>query len=300
MTKQKTIKQGFSLRGVGLHSGREVSIRFVPLDENEGIIFQRVDKKALPIPINTQAISEANFATIIGTNGSSISTTEHLLAALIGLGIDNIRIEVGGPEIPILDGSSREFVTALMETGIKTQHANKEFVEVSEPINARLGDSWISMHPYDGLKITFSIDYPHPLIRQQSLSIDITPESFSKDIAYARTFGFKKDIERFYSQGLARGGSLDNAVVLDDKGAINPGGLRSKDEFVRHKVLDLLGDMALIGSPLRGHIIAHKSGHALHHKMIHSVMEKKDHWFFKNGRDITYGAPYTAPPAPPS
>ena len=300
MTKQKTINQEFSLQGIGLHSGREVSIRFIPLEENKGIIFQRVDKKALPIPINTQAISEANFATIIGTNGSSISTTEHLLAALIGLGIDNIRIEVGGPEIPILDGSAREFVTALMETGIKTQHANKEFVEVSEPINVHLEDSWISMYPYDGLKITFSIEYPHPLIRQQSLSIDITPESFSREISYARTFGFKKDIENFHSLGLAQGGSLDNAVVLDDKVVINPGGLRAKDEFVRHKVLDLLGDMALIGSPLRGHIIAHKSGHALHHKMIYSVMDKKDRWFFKNGRDITYGSAYTTPPAPPA
>jgi UDP-3-O-[3-hydroxymyristoyl] N-acetylglucosamine deacetylase len=294
MTKQKTIKTEFSLEGVGLHSGRKVKIRFIPGSENKGIVFQRVDKKALPIQINIHAISNANFATIIGTNGSSISTTEHLMAALLGLGIDNIFIEVGGPEIPILDGSASEFVTALMETGIKTLPADKEFVEVSEPINVHAEDRWVSIYPYDGLKITFSIDYPHPLIRQQSLSLDITPESFSKEIAYARTFGFKKDIDHFYSLGLAQGGSLDNAVVLDDKVVLNPSGLRVKDEFVRHKILDLLGDMALIGNPLRGHIIAHKSGHALHHKMIYSVMDKKDRWFLKNGRDIAYKPAHAA------
>jgi len=286
MTHQKTIKTDFFLEGVGLHSGKNVRVHFVPREDNQGIIFQRVDKRALPILTNIGAISDANFATIIGTNGTSISTTEHLLAALVGLGIDNILIEVDGPEIPIMDGSSKVFVDALLKAGIKELASEKAFVEVANPVTVKEEDRWIALYPYDGLKVTFSIDYPHPLIGRQRLSLDITPETFSKEIAFARTFGFKKDLDTFYANGLAQGGSLKNAIVLDEKKVINPEGLRAADEFVRHKILDLLGDMALLGHPLRGHIVAHKSGHALHHKLVFSLMEQKDRWAYKSAAGL--------------
>ncbi len=286
MTHQKTIKTDFFLEGVGLHSGKNVRVHFVPREDNQGVIFQRVDKRALPILTNIGAISDANFATIIGTNGTSISTTEHLLAAIVGLGIDNILIEVDGPEIPIMDGSSKVFVDALLKAGIKELASEKAFVEVANPVTVKEEDRWIALYPYDGLKVTFSIDYPHPLIGRQRLSLDITPETFSKEIAFARTFGFKKDLDTFYANGLAQGGSLKNAIVLDEKEVINPEGLRAADEFVRHKILDLLGDMALLGHPLRGHIVAHKSGHALHHKLVFSLMEQKDRWAYKSAAGL--------------
>ncbi len=286
MTHQKTIKRDFTLEGIGLHSGKNVRVHFVPRDDNQGITFQRVDKRALPILTNIDAISDANFATIIGTNGTSISTTEHLLAALVGLCIDNILIEVDGPEIPIMDGSSKVFVDALLKAGIRELSSEKAFVEVAEPVSARDGDRWIALYPYDGFKVTFSIDYPHPLIGKQRLSLNITPETFSEEISFARTFGFKKDLDTFYANGLAQGGSLANAVVLDERDVINPEGLRAKDEFVRHKILDLLGDMALLGHPLRGHIVAHKSGHALHHKLVFTLMAQKDHWAYKSAEGL--------------
>ncbi len=295
MTHQKTIKTDFFLEGVGLHSGKNVRAHFIPRGANQGIIFQRVDKQALPILTNIHAISDANFATIIGTNGTSISTTEHLLAALVGLGIDNILVEVDGPEIPIMDGSSRVFVNALQSAGIKDLDAEKAYVEVEDPLTVKDEDRWIALYPYDGLKITFSIDYPHPLIGKQRLSLDITPEIFTKEIAFARTFGFKKDIDNFYAMGLAQGGSLTNAIVLDEDNIINPEGLRASDEFVRHKILDLLGDIALLGHPLRGHIVAHKSGHALHHKLVFSLMEKKDRWAYKSADGLFPFTPNLSP-----
>lgn len=284
--KQKTIKSEFYLEGIGLHSGKNVRLHFIPQGVNNGIIFRRVDKEALPILTDIHAISEANFATIIGTNGTSISTTEHLLAALVGLGIDNILVEVDGPEIPIMDGSSRAFVDAFFKAGVQSLKLEKAYVEVAEPVSVKEEDRWIALYPYDGLKVTFTINYPHPLIGKQQLSLEINPQTFTEEIAYARTFGFKKDLANFYAMGLAQGGSLSNAVVLDDKQVINPGGLRARDEFVRHKVLDLLGDMALLGHPLRGHIVAHKSGHALHHKLIFSLMEKKEHWTFCSSNEF--------------
>ncbi len=286
MTLQKTIKSGFYLEGIGLHSGKNVRVHFVPRNDNQGIIFQRVDKPALPILTNIHAISDANFATIIGTNGTSISTTEHLLAALVGLGIDNILIEVDGPEIPIMDGSSSMFVDALLKAGLQALQSEKAYVEVSEPLSVKDEDRWIALYPYDGLKVTLTIEYPHPLIGKQRLSLEINPKTFTEEIAYARTFGFKKDLANFYAMGLAQGGSLENAVVLDDDQVINPEGLRASDEFVRHKVLDLLGDMALLGHPLRGHIVAHKSGHALHHKLVHSLMGEKERWVYRNATDL--------------
>jgi len=282
MTNQKTIKNDFYLEGIGLHSGKNVRVHFVPREDNQGIIFQRTDKQALPILTNIHAISDANFATIIGTNGTSISTTEHLLAALVGLGIDNILVEVEGPEIPIMDGSSKVFVDALLKAGVQSLKSEKSYVEVTEPVSVKEEDRWIVLYPYDGFKVTFTINYPHPIIGKQQLSLEIDPHSFTEEIAFARTFGFKKDLANFYANGLAQGGSLTNAVVLDDDQVINPEGLRAADEFVRHKVLDLLGDMALLGHPLRGHIVAYKSGHALHHKLVFSLMGRKDRWFFRN------------------
>ncbi len=287
MTRQKTIRNDFYIEGVGLHSGKEVRIHFVPRGNNEGIIFQRVDKQALPILTSIHAISNANFATIIGTNGTSISTTEHLLAALVGLGIDNLLIEVDGPEIPIMDGSAQVFVDALLKTGkIETLSAEKSYVEVSEPVSVKEGDRWIALYPYNGLKVTFTIDYPHPLIGKQRLGLEINPKTFTEEIAFARTFGFKRDLANFYAMGLAQGGTLDNAVVLDDAGVINPEGLRAPDEFVRHKILDLLGDIALLGFPLRGHVVAHKSGHALHHRLVHFLMGKKERWTYRNATEL--------------
>jgi UDP-3-O-[3-hydroxymyristoyl] N-acetylglucosamine deacetylase len=214
----------------------------------------------------------------LGTNGTGVNTVEHLLAALTGLGIDNIVIELNAPEIPILDGSAGEFVKLLRAARLKYQHAPKKFVVIKEPISVKCGDKYVKAFPSDSLEIDCTIDFDHAVIGRQSYKWVFGYKSFIKEICQARTFCLKDDVEMLRANGFAQGGSLDNAVVVDENGILNEGGLRFPDEFVRHKILDLIGDLSLLGHPIVGHIKAHKSGHQLHHEFLHRVLDQFKKW----------------------
>jgi len=264
---QRTLEQPVTTRGVGLHSGAQVSLTLRPAPADHGIVFHRVDLSGSPgIPATAAHVVDTALAT------TRVGTVEHLLAALTGLGIDNVRVEVDGPEVPILDGSSGPFLYLVRSAGIRILEEPKSFVVIKRPVVLRDGDREASLSPCDRLRIDCAIDFHHPLVPGQSLSIDFSGSAFSRELARARTFGFLKDVEQLREAGLARGGSLENAVVVDEFSILNPEGLRYPDEFVRHKTLDALGDLALFGHPVIGHLRVTKSGHALHHRLVSRVM----------------------------
>jgi UDP-3-O-[3-hydroxymyristoyl] N-acetylglucosamine deacetylase len=270
---QRTIQESVSTRGVGLHSGAQVTLTLRPAPPDHGIVFHRVDVRGSPsIPATSAHVIDTAFATTLGKAGVRVGTVEHLLAALTGLGIDNLRIEVEGPEVPILDGSAGPFVYLINSAGVRVQDAPKSFLVIKRPVFLSEGDKEASLGPSNRLRIDCAIDFHHPLVPGQSLSLDFSGRSFSRELARARTFGFLKDVERLKSAGLARGGSLENAIVVDEFSVLNPEGLRYPDEFVRHKALDALGDLALFGHPVIGHLRVSKSGHALHHRLVAQVL----------------------------
>jgi UDP-3-O-[3-hydroxymyristoyl] N-acetylglucosamine deacetylase len=270
---QRTIQESVSTRGVGLHSGAQVTLTLRPAPPDHGIVFHRVDVRGSPsIPATSAHVIDTAFATTLGKDGVRVGTVEHLLAALTGLGIDNLRIEVEGPEVPILDGSAGPFVYLINSAGVRVQDAPKSFLVIKRPVFLSEGDKEASLGPSNRLRIDCAIDFHHPLVPGQSLSLDFSGRSFSRELARARTFGFLKDVERLKSAGLARGGSLENAIVVDEFSVLNPEGLRYPDEFVRHKALDALGDLALFGHPVIGHLRVSKSGHALHHRLVAQVL----------------------------
>ncbi|MCX8027349.1 MAG: UDP-3-O-acyl-N-acetylglucosamine deacetylase [Thermodesulfovibrionales bacterium] len=260
MRNQRTIKKEITFSGIGLHTGKEAFVTLKPAPRNSGIVFYRRDKHAL-IHANILNICDTAFATTLSYNGTKIRTVEHILSALSGLGIDNILIEVVGPEIPILDGSATLFVELILEAGIAKQSAQKQFIKIIRPFVYENNHTSIACFPSNELKISYSIDFNHNAIRHQEMTIEINEFTFAKDIAPARTFGFLKDVEALRANGLAKGGSLENAVVIGDSGVINPSGLRFSNEFVRHKILDTIGDFALAGYPLIGHFVLSRSGH---------------------------------------
>jgi UDP-3-O-[3-hydroxymyristoyl] N-acetylglucosamine deacetylase len=258
---------------VGLHSGAQVSLTLRPAPADHGIVLHRVDLPGTPgIPATAAHVVDTALATTLGTGETRVGTVEHLLAALTGLGIDNVRVEVDGPEVPILDGSSGPFLYLVRSAGIRILEEPKSFVVIKRPVVLRDGDREASLSPCDRLRIDCAIDFHHPLVPGQSLSIDFSGSAFSRELARARTFGFLKDVEQLREAGLARGGSLENAVVVDEFSILNPEGLRYPDEFVRHKTLDALGDLALFGHPVIGHLRVTKSGHALHHRLVSRVL----------------------------
>jgi len=277
MRLQRTVKQEVSFEGIGLHTGRHSSVCLKPAPRDTGILFVRKDKDSL-IKASVNAVTDTAFATTIGYNGAKIRTVEHILAALAGLGIDNTFIEVNGPEIPILDGSSVGLTQLILEAGIAKQSKKRPFIRITTPILLSDGHAEIAALPFEGRRITYRIQFHHHFLGEQKLSIDLTEENFVVEIAPARTFGFLKDVEYLKANGFARGGSFDNAIILGDKGIMNSTALRFKDEFVRHKILDLIGDLSLLGFPIHGHIIANKSGHTTNLKFLKKLLSCPEYW----------------------
>ena len=272
--RQRSLKHRASLEGVGLHSGSKVRLTLSPASADSGIIFVR---DGVEIPALAEFVVDTTMNTSLGRHGVRIGTVEHLLAALAGCGIDNARVVVEGPEIPIMDGSSEPFVQLVRKAGIHELRQSRRFLLVRKAVTVTDGDKLARLAPARGkFSISYTIDFRHPLISDQSYRMDMTERSFQKEIARARTFGFKRDVERLHQAGLARGGSLDNAVVVDDFNILNPDGLRFPDEFVRHKILDALGDLSLIGMPILGHLTAVKSGHALNHQLVRRILAEAD------------------------
>jgi UDP-3-O-[3-hydroxymyristoyl] N-acetylglucosamine deacetylase len=277
MRLQRTLRQKVSFEGIGLHTGRYSKVHLKPAPRDTGIIFIRTDKE-LAIKASIGSVTDTAFSTTLGYNGIKIRTVEHILAVLAGLGIDNLIIEVNGPEIPILDGSSMELTSLILKGGIAKQSKKRPYIRITNPIVLTDGHAEIAALPYNGRHITYRIHFNHYLLGEQNLSLELTEESFAMEIAPARTFGFLKDVEYLKANGFARGGSFDNAIILGESGILNSSGLRFKDEFVRHKILDLIGDLSLSGFPIYGHIIANKSGHTTNMKFLKKLLSHPDYW----------------------
>lgn len=278
---QHTLKKAVTCRGIGLHSGRPVDLTISPAETNSGILFKRLDiLESEAIPAFMNRVVDTRLATTIGDDEVKISTTEHLLAALTGLGIDNALVELNTSEVPIMDGSAGPFVQLLKKSGIKEQKSQRRLIKITREISYQDGDKSVRILPYDGFKITAEIDFNHSLINRQTYSFELNPRKFIKEIASARTFGFLEDVEKMRACGLALGGSLENAVVMDKDSVLNKDGLRFADEFVRHKVLDLIGDLTLLGWPLLGHVVASKSGHGQHLGLMQEVAAHPECWEF--------------------
>jgi UDP-3-O-[3-hydroxymyristoyl] N-acetylglucosamine deacetylase len=266
--RQQTIRKSVALEGVGLHSGKRVKITLAPAPADFGIVF-RAGFGGEPIPAAPESVIDSHYATTIGGNGVRIQTVEHLMAAAAGLGVDNLDVVVEGNEIPAMDGSAKPFVALLATAGRTTQGARRRPVTITQPLRVGTGNRWIQILPAPELRISYTLDNDHPAIGTQALSCVPTEESFIDEYAPARTYGFLKDLGAMRKHGLALGGSLDNAIVVGKRGTLN--GLRYRDEFVRHKVLDLIGDLALLGRPIHGHVIARNAGHALNFELVVAV-----------------------------
>ena len=274
---QQTVARPIDIEGAGLHSGSNTRLRIAPAGPGDGITFLRHDRGGLRIPATYPFLRNSSYATSLGNEAGEISTVEHLLSALQGLGIDNADVEVHGPEVPILDGSARPFVEAILAAGSRTLSAPRRFLTLERPISIKQGDRAILALPSNELRITYAIDFPHPAIGYQSVSACMEKDLFISAIAPARTFCLLRDVDTMRRAGLARGGSLDNAVVVDDDGVMNES-LRFPDEFVRHKVLDLVGDLALLGSSLRAHVIVFKGGHRTHAELVGTLLASRAAW----------------------
>jgi len=276
---QHTLRKSVKAFGIGLHSGEKISLKINPSPANTGICFVRSDlSPEQVIPARTGYVVDTRFATTIGTERGSISTIEHLMAALSGAGVNNALIEVDGPEVPAMDGSAAPFLTLLQKAGLKAQDEPIRYIEILEPIRVASGDKFLSIEPCKNFVVSFEIEFEHPLIAKQRFVDKITPQTFASQISKARTFGFFSEVELLRENGFARGGSLENAVVVGDKSIYNSGGLRFSDEFVRHKVLDLIGDLYLLGAPILGKVKAVKSGHALHHVLTQELLNRPYAW----------------------
>lgn len=278
MRLQNTLHREICLHGKGLHTGREISMTLRPAPRDTGIVFIRSDVGGVRIKACVNSVSGTMFATTLTAGGVKVSTVEHLLAAFAGLCIDNVFVELNGPEVPIMDGSALPFVNEILNAGIAKQAKIIPCIKILEPIVVKEGPCQIAVTPYSGTRITYRLFYTHPAFGEQKMGIDITTGQFINEIAPARTFGFLRDVEMLKSRGLAMGGSLDNAIVLGDKEVINGNKLRFENEFVRHKILDAIGDISLLGFPIYGHIFANKSGHTLHIKLLRKIMMYKDSW----------------------
>jgi len=281
MIRQRTLKNVIRATGIGLHTGEKVYLTLRPAAVNSGIIFRRVDLDP-PVEIKAQPnnVGDTRLSTTLVNGEVKISTVEHLLSALAGLGIDNAYIDVSAAEVPIMDGSAGPFVFLLQSAGIEEQNAAKRFIRIKKPIIVEDGDKWARFDPFEGFKVTFKIDFAHPAIKNcsQTTSVDFSSTSFVKEVSRARTFGFMRDLEKLRELDLALGGSIDNAIVMDDFRVLNEDGLRYEDEFVKHKVLDAIGDLYLLGCSLIGAFSGHKSGHALNNKLLLALMEHQDAW----------------------
>jgi UDP-3-O-[3-hydroxymyristoyl] N-acetylglucosamine deacetylase len=276
---QRTVNSEISCTGIGLHIGKKITMRIKPLPSNSGVHFSRIDHPECPqIAARLENVVDTRLATTIAHNGHLVSTVEHLMSAFAGMGIDNALVELDGPEVPIMDGSAGPFVYLLKNAGVRVQDEFKSFLLIKKPFSLNNGEKKISVYPSRELKITYKIDFGHPLLSQQTYMLRFSSSIYIKEISRARTFGFLKDVENLKSNGFAQGGSLDNAIVLDDYRVLNTDGLRYEDEFVRHKILDLMGDLYLVGMPIIGHFVIHKSGHTLNHALLSELLKAKKCW----------------------
>lgn len=277
--QQRTIAKPVSCSGVGVHSGKAVMLTIKPAPVNHGIRFVRTDLPDKPgVTAHFNSVVDTSLATVIGDNGCIVSTIEHLMAAFAGLSIDNAVVELDAYEVPIMDGSASVFTSLIRSAGIREESGPRCFFVVKEPIEIKENGKSVAIYPDSTFRISYTIEFDHPMIRKQSFSLEVTDKMFEKEIANARTFGFFHEVEYMKNCGLARGGSLDNVVVLDKEGILNSDGLRFKDEFVRHKILDCLGDFSLLGMPVLGHLVVKKSGHAFNHAFLKEFFTQKKSW----------------------
>ena len=278
MLQQRTLKESIRATGIGLHGGAKVYMTLRPAPANTGIVFRRIDLDTpVDIPADALNVTQTTLGTTLETQGAKVATVEHLLSAMAGLGIDNAFVDLTAAEVPIMDGSAAPFVFLLQSAGIEEQSAPKKFIRVREPIEVRDGDKWARLTPYDGFKVNFEIDFDHPVLRKhrQTASLDFSTTAFLKEISRARTFGFLRDLETLRERDLTLGGSLDNAIVLDEYRVLNEDGLRFRDEFVRHKILDAVGDLYLLGCCLIGEFTGFKSGHYLNNCLLRAMLAEE-------------------------
>jgi UDP-3-O-[3-hydroxymyristoyl] N-acetylglucosamine deacetylase len=275
MDAQRTLRRQISCAGIGLHSGNKVTLTLKPAPADSGIRFRRTDL-GIEIPALVSQVSSLHYATVLGRDGATVETVEHLLAALVSVGIDNVVVELNHNEVPIMDGSAAPFLYLVQEAGVKRLSVARRYLKVLRPVQIAHGDKRIAVYPSDHFKVSYTISFDHPMLRHQSRTERITEHSFAESIAPARTFGFLKEVETMRQNGLALGGSLENAIVIGDAGVLNA--LRFEDEFVRHKILDVVGDLALLGHPLVGHVVAHRAGHALHTALAAELLQERDAW----------------------
>jgi UDP-3-O-[3-hydroxymyristoyl] N-acetylglucosamine deacetylase len=275
MLRQRTLKTLVHATGVGLHTGQKVKITLRPAQPDTGVVFRRLDLPSAPeIPARGELVGETRLCSCLVQGETKIYTIEHLMSALAGLGVDNVHVDLDGPEVPIMDGSAAPFVLLIQQSGIEEQGAPKRFLRVKKRVEAKEGDKWAVLEPYEGYKLSFSIVYDHPVIEKSntSLMVDFATTSYLKEVARARTYGFMQDLEDLRESSLALGGGLENAVVLDEHRVLNAEGLRYGDEFIRHKILDAIGDLYLLGRPLLAAFSAHKSGHALNNRLLRELL----------------------------
>ena len=281
MLRQRTLKSLTRSTGVGLHTGQKIKMVLRPAQPDTGIVFRRIDLEPVAdIRARAEAVGETRLSSCLVQGDARVYTVEHLMSALSGLGIDNLFVDLDGPEVPIMDGSAAPFAFLIQSAGIEQQSAPKRFIRIKKRVEVKDGDKWARLDPHDGFKLSFSIVFNHPVIEKsnQSVTVDFAQTSYLKEIARARTFGFMQDVEQLREDGLALGGGLDNAVVLDEYRVLNAEGLRFGDEFIRHKVLDAIGDLYLMGNPLLGAFSAHKSGHALNNRLLRELIANPDAW----------------------
>ncbi len=298
MAQQRTIKDSIRSTGIGLHTGRKVLMTLRPAPPNTGIVFRRTDlDPPVDIPARATNVTETMLGTSLAAGDAGVSTVEHLMSALAGLGIDNLFVELTAGEVPIMDGSAGPFVFLVQSAGIELQNSPKRFVRVQRPVEVKDGDKWARFAPYEGFRVNFEIEFDHPVFKRHSkqATMDFSTTSFLKEVSRARTFGFMRDLEYLRGRNLALGGTLDNAIVLDDYRILNEDGLRFEDEFVRHKILDAIGDLYLLGHSLIGEYTAYKSGHGLNNRLLRTLLADQEAWQEVTFRDdgdapISYAA----------
>jgi UDP-3-O-[3-hydroxymyristoyl] N-acetylglucosamine deacetylase len=295
MVRQRTLKQAVRASGIGLHSGRKVYMSLLPAGPDTGIVFRRSDlSPAVEVPARAQLLREAVMcSTLVGDDGTKIMTIEHLMSAFAGLGIDNCVVELSSPEVPIMDGSSGPFVFLIQSVGIHEQDAPKRFLRIRQPVQVQDGEKWARFEPFEGFRLSFSIDFRHPAFAAsaQNAVIDFSTTSYISEVSRARTFGFMRELDTLRAANLGLGASLDNVVALDDYRVVNRDGLRYEDEFVRHKILDAIGDLYLLGYPVVGAFTAFKSGHALNNKLVRAVLDDASAFEITTYEDAARPAP---------
>ena len=293
MVKQRTLKNPVHATGVGLHTGERVDLALRPAPANSGIVFRRVDlSPVVEIRAEAHAVHDTRLSTCMEAGGARVATIEHLMSAFAGLGVDNAFVDLSSAEVPIMDGSAGTFIFLLQSAGIAEQSAAKKFIRIKKTVEVKDGDKWVRFEPFNGFKLNFTIDFAHPVFAttRQNVTVDLGEHSYIKEVSRARTFGFMQDVEAMRAQGLALGGNLDNAIVMDEYRVINPDGLRLEDEFVKHKVLDAIGDLYLLGHPLIGAFSGYKSGHALNNALLRVLLADEQAWEI-----VTFGKAEEAP-----